>query len=599
MILVFGGTTEGRIVCSVLDTSGQEYYYSTKGEAQEVELVHGHRLMGAMTYEAMCAFIREQGIRLVIDAAHPFAAELHRTIGRATADMGVAALRYERRYPPLDPRIITCASYEEMIDRLLMQPAHRLLALTGVNTLRPMKRFWSQRESYFRILDRDDSREKAAEVGFPSSHIRYFVEGEDQQLFDEIQPDAVTTKESGESGFFDAKIAPALSAGVPVYMITRPPLPEHYHTVNGPVGLRKAVQDLAPGFFALKSGFTTGSTATAATVAALRALVLGEETAERAEIELPSGEVVALPILSVERTERGYLAGAIKYSGDDPDITHGAEIWAEVRHATHGEVRFLQGVGVGRVTLPGIGIEVGEPAINSTPRMMMTREVRRLIPEGGIDIIISIPKGEELAEKTFNPRLGIVGGISVIGTSGVVKPFSSEAFIASIAKQVDVAISLGAETIVINSGAKSEGYLRERFSGLPAQSFVQYGNFIGETLKELATHEEVRQIYMGIMLGKAVKLAEGNTDTHSKKVVMNRTFLHTLAERVGTSKAAHALIDELTLARELWTGLAPEDLNRMMSEITRACHEVCQPLVPGRALIVLLIDDEGTIRYQC
>lgn len=597
MILVFGGTTEGRAVCAVLDSSGQEYYYSTKGDAQEIELVHGLRVTGAMTYEAMCRFIQEHQIDLVIDAAHPFAAELHRTIGRATWDTQTPALRYERRYPPLDPRIISCSSYEDMVDKLLAQPAYRLLALTGVNTIVPMRRFWTQRECFFRILDRNDSREKVVEAGFPISHIRYFREGTDQELFDEIKPDAMTTKESGESGFFDEKIAPALAAGVPIYMITRPKLPVHYRTVNGPVGLRKAVQDLAPNFFPLKAGFTTGATATAATVAALRALLLDELNRESVEIELPSGEFVSLPILSVERTDTGFLAKAIKYSGDDPDVTHGAEIWAEVKRAEHGEVRFLQGQGVGTVTLPGIGIEVGEPAINSTPRRMMTAEVRRLLPTGGVDITISIPLGEELAKKTFNPRLGIVGGISVIGTSGVVKPFSSEAFIASIAKQIGVALSLGAKTIVINSGAKSESYLRERFTELPAQSFVQYGNFIGETLEELAKYH-VPHIYMGIMLGKAVKLAEGNMDTHSKKVVMNRDFLHAIANEVGASPSAHQLIDSLTLARELWSGLSDEDLDLMMLYIIEACHSFSQRLVPESLLTVLLIDDEGSIRYQ-
>lgn len=597
MILVFGGTTEGRIVASVLDQSGKEYYYSTKGDAQDIELVHGVRVTGAMTKEVMKEFIQTYDIRLVIDAAHPFAAVLHRTIGEATAELSTPAVRYERRYPELDPRIICCESYEEMVERLLAQPSHRLLALTGVNTIPWMKGFWSQREAFFRILDRDDSREKAAEAGFPSSHIRYFAEGEDQALFDEIQPDAVTTKESGESGFFDEKIAPALAAGVPVYMITRPRLPEHYQTVNGPVGLRKAVERIVPDFFPLKTGFTTGSTATAATVAALRYLLLDQKCKE-AEITLPSGEAVRLPIEEVTLHEGGAFARATKHSGDDPDVTNGTAICSEVRLTdAHDEVRFLQGVGVGTVTLPGIGIEVGEPAINATPRRMMTAEVRKLVPTGGVDITISIPEGEELAKKTFNPRLGILGGISVIGTSGVVKPFSSEAFIASIARQANVALSLGATTIVINSGAKSEGYLKGAFSELPAQAFVQYGNFIGETLEELAKHR-VPKVIMGIMLGKAVKLAEGNMDTHSKKVVMNRDFLHSVARVSGCSPATDELIERITLARELWSGLEAEDLDRFMQYITDACYEASKRLVPESDLSILLIDDDGSIRYS-
>ena len=137
MILIFGGTTEGRIVSSVLDESGKEYYYSTKGAFQEVDLVHGERVSGAMTHEVMRDFIREKDIHLVIDAAHPFAAVLHKTIGEVTAELGIPVLRYERKYSERTGKVIECASYEEMIEKLEAQPCHRLLALTGVNTIAP------------------------------------------------------------------------------------------------------------------------------------------------------------------------------------------------------------------------------------------------------------------------------------------------------------------------------------------------------------------------------------------------------------------------------------------------------------------------------
>lgn len=597
MILIFGGTTEGRVAVQVLDESGREYYYSTKGDAQQIELVHGKRLTGAMTEERMREFLTAQNIKLVVDAAHPFAAELHRTIGRATEALGIPVVRYERMYPPLDPRIIPCSSYDDMIDKLLAQPAHRLLALTGTNTIGPMKRFWSQRESFFRILDREDSREKAIKAGFPMDHIRYFAEGEDEDLFREVMPDAVTTKESGESGFFLEKIAPALEAGVPVYMVERPKLPEHYQPVNGPVGLRKAVERIVPEFFPLKTGFTTGTTATAAMTAALQ-FALGLNVGEDVEVRLPSGESIRFPIDAIEVLPGGrHVAHCHKVSGDDPDVTQGTRISAEIRlRPGENGVRFLRGEGVGIVTLPGIGIEIGEPAINATPRKMMTEVAQRLYPQGGVDVVISVPEGRELALKTFNPRLGIEGGISIIGTSGVVKPFSSDAFIASIARQVEVALALGTDTIVINSGAKSERYLKSVFPQLPSQAYVQYGNFIGETLHKLAEHS-VPNIHMGVMLGKAVKLAEGNMDTHSKKVVMNKSYLHEVASVCGCSVATHELIDRLTLARELWLELSFEDLDLMMPYIAKACHKVCQGLVPNSKLSLLLIDDEGSIRY--
>lgn len=600
MILVFGGTTEGRIVTRVLDESGREYYYSTKGDLQELDFVHGKRISGAMTEELIINFIQQNDIQLVIDAAHPFAAVLHETVGRATAHTDTPVIRYERIYPQKQEGIIECDSYADMIAKLEAQPCHRLLALTGVNTIKPLKPFWSKHESYFRILDREDSHEKSDAEGFPRERLLYWRLGEqqnDQEILERIQPDAVVTKDSGTSGYFDEKLAPALRAGIPIYVLKRPALPAHYQPVYGPVGLRKKIEALVPEFFPLKTGYTTGSTATAATTAALIALTTGQHVSE-VEIVLPSGERVMLPIDAVEPTPAGYRAMMRKRSGDDPDVTQGAEIWSEVvLRPDSTEIRFLQGEGVGTVTLPGIGIPVGEPAINATPRQMMTEAVRRLLPTGGVDITISLPAGRELAEKTFNPRLGIIGGISIIGTSGVVKPFSLDAFVASIVRQADVALALGADTIVINSGAKSERYLRAAYPKLLPQCFVQYGNFIGETLQKLSECQ-VPKVIMGIMLGKAVKLAEGNLDTHSKKVTMNKDFLHRLAEDEDCSPACHELIERITLARELWTELGEEDRDKLLKRILDDCYRTSRSLLPEGQLQVLLIDDEGAIRYQ-
>lgn len=599
MILVFGGTTEGRMTTRVLDESGKEYYYSTKGDLQEVDFVHGIRITGAMTEDKLIEFIHEKEIKLVIDAAHPFAAVLHETIGLATEKTGTPVVRYERTYPQKQEGIIECDSYADMIAKLEAQPCRRLLALTGVNTIKPLKPFWTKYESYFRILEREDSHEKSDAEGFPRERLLYWRLGEeqnDQEIIDRLKPDAVITKDSGTSGYFDEKLAPALKAGIPVYVLKRPALPSHYQNVYGPVGLRKKVEEHVPDFYALKTGYTTGSTATAATTAALTALLKGKHLSE-VEITLPSGEVVTLPIDAVEKTESGYKAMMRKRSGDDPDVTQGAEIWSEVSLSDDEGVHFLQGEGVGTVTLPGLGIEIGQPAINATPKRMMTEVAERLAPGKGVNITISLPQGRELAEKTFNPRLGIIGGISIIGTSGVVKPFSLEAFIASIVRQADVALALGADTIVINSGAKSEKYLRAAYPELPPQSFVQYGNFIGETLQKLAECQ-VPKIIMGIMLGKAVKLAEGNMDTHSKKVTMNKDFLHRIASEEGCTEQAHTTIDRITLARELWTDLSAQDLEAMMTRILKDCHTASQKLVPKSNLTVLLIDDEGNIRYK-
>ena len=325
MILVFGGTTEGRIVTQVLDESGKEYYYSTKGDLQQVDFVHGIRITGAMTEEALIDFIQQNDIELIIDAAHPFAAVLHNTIGLATAQTGTPVIRYERVYPKKQEGIIECTSYNDMIEKLEAQPCHRLLALTGVNTIKPLKPFWSKHESYFRILDRDDSHEKSDAEGFPREQLLYWKLGEEQndaEIYDRIQPDAVITKDSGTSGYFDEKLAPAIERGIPIYVLQRPALPSHYQPVYGPVGLRRKVEELAPDFFPLKTGYTTGTTATAATTAALIALTTGQHVSE-VEVTLPSGEVVTLPIDAVEQTEEGYKAMMRTRSGEDPDVTQG------------------------------------------------------------------------------------------------------------------------------------------------------------------------------------------------------------------------------------------------------------------------------------
>ena len=228
----------------------------------------------------------------------------------------------------------------------------------------------------------------------------------------------------------------------------------------------------------------------------------------------------------------------------------------------------------------------------------LERELRKAYGDRwpGVRVVISVPEGAELAKRTFNPRLGIVGGISILGTSGIVKPFSSEAFVNSIRKEMGVAIASGTPAVVINSGAKSERFLRAYFPGLPAQAFVQYGNFIGETI-QVAAEAGATDLRLGIMLGKAVKLAEGHLDTHSHKVVFNRDYLTRLATEAGCSPAAISLIGRMTLARELWEGLTADDSDRFFTRLLDDCLAVCAPLFPGR-LTILLIDDAGSVRYQ-
>ncbi len=226
---------------------------------------------------------------------------------------------------------------------------------------------------------------------------------------------------------------------------------------------------------------------------------------------------------------------------------------------------------------------------------MIIRNLRELY-SGALDVTISVPGGRELALKTFNPKLGIEGGISIIGTSGIVRPFSNEAFVEAIRREAEVAKAVGAGRLIINSGAKSEAYLKARFPQEPPQAFVHYGNFIGETLK-IAAQTGFRQVTMGIMMGKAVKLAEGHLDTHSKNVVMNKDFLGRLALEAGCTPSARASIDSVTLARELWDSLSRTDLALFCTALLERCHYVCQAVYPQSAghLQILLIAEDGSI----
>lgn len=594
MILVLGGTTEGRIAVKALDEAAKPYYYSTLGQWQEVACAHGQRIYGKMDSEEMAAFCRDKQIKLLIDAAHPFATALHQNIYLCSQQLQLPVIRLERTFPERTDDIIWCTDYANAIECMKMHGVRKLLALTGVKTISKLKAFWQEHECWFRVLDRDESREDAIKQGFPKERLVYYSSDNTAELINEIGPDAIITKESGESGGFDEKITAAHQAGIPVFAVQRPILPATFLTVTGEYTLRKEVERLLPDFFSLRIGFTTGSCATAASKAALITLLQGTAPEEVA-IHLPNGEVVTLPIASAHVSDGKATAAVIKDAGDDPDVTNGSTILATVKFSQKTGIHFLQGEGVGKITLPGIGISVGEPAINQTPREMMTRELSALTDKG-LDVTISVPGGRELAKRTFNPKLGIVDGISIIGTLGVVRPFSLEAFVESIRREVEVCKAIGSLHLVINSGAKSEKYIKALYPELPAQAFVHYGNFIGDTLK-IAQDLEMKQITMGIMLGKAVKLAEGHLNTHSKTVIMNKDFLCRLAMESGCSAQAETVIQQLTLARELWEQLSENDAERFFPSLMKCCMETCKPLVPNAKLIIVLIDEKGIIRY--
>lgn len=630
MILIFGGTTEGRISVQTLEEAGKPFYYSTKGDEQEVFLHNGIRLQGAMDVVQTITYCDRHDIKLIVDAAHPFATQLHHTLEQVSSETGIPVIRFERIFPERDEEHITwCRDYDDAIQRIEAENIATLLVLTGVQSIGKLKPLWqNNNKCYFRILDRDSSRRLAREQGFPAECLFYYRQGEDERiLLQQLRPEAILTKESGTSGGFDEKVAAARQLGIRIFALCRPDTSRRFICVNGEHGLRRMVEKLLPDFFPLHSGLTTGTCATAAAVAAAWDL-FNSNSAERPEefpVVLPNGETIYVPVQPQEDTPRpvlqddgesyrGISATVIKDAGDDPDITDGMKIVAHVaapscmtdalREETAREaprIIIRGGEGVGTVTLPGLGLEPGAPAINNTPREMIKQNVRLCLerlhlaePSLPLVVTISIPGGEEIARRTFNPRLGIEGGISIIGTSGIVKPFSSEAFIHSIRKSMEVAKATKSPRIVISSGAKSERHIKARYPDLPPQAFVHYGNFIGETLK-IADEKEVARVVLGVMIGKAVKLAEGNLDTHSKKVTMNKTFIQNIAHQAGCRSETLAAIGQMTLARELWDIIPKDVLKEFGRILVEHCHRYCAPLLPNGELTVLLINENGDI----
>ena len=579
MILVFGGTTEGRKAVEVLEESGNGYYYSTKTGEQDVTLHHGQRVDGAMDGEAMRAFCVEHSIRLIVDAAHPFASQLHQTIAGVAAQLAIPAIRYERIFPERDPDLTWLDDYSA-----IPHDIHTLLATTGVQSIRKLKPLESTgMKVIYRILPRESSIALAKQQGATDDQLCYF---EDGSTID-VEADAILLKESGLSGGFLEKVDAAKARGMRVFVLKRPETPAIFRFVNGPYGLRRMVEKLLPEFYPLKSGLTTGTCATAAAVAAAIRLFKNETPVE-VPVVLPNGETIQVAV--------GYgdeYAYCIKEAGDDPDVTNGLEIRASVEPSDTFEI--CGGEGVGRFTLPGFDYPPGSPAINKAPREMIHQNLKAILLPltshlSPLKVTISVPQGAEIAKRTFNPRLGIEGGISIIGVSGIVKPFSEEAFIDSIRKCMQVAKASGSERVVINSGGKSERFVKTRYPDLPQQAFVEYGNYIGETLK-MADELGFRYVTLGVMLGKAVKLAAGHLDTHSRKAVMDKDFIRQMLTEADLSLD----LNGITLARELWNLISSDKLQVFSDVVIRHCASHCRPLLPKGILEILLIDEEGHI----
>lgn len=288
----------------------------------------------------------------------------------------------------------------------------------------------------------------------------------------------------------------------------------------------------------LRTGFTTGTAAAAAAKGALLCII-EEKAPERVEIELLTGDPILIPIAHcvMEQPNRARCT-VIKDAGDDPDITHGAEIGARVIvHEKNGEttsVEITGGEGVGVVTKPGLEVSPGEPAINPGPRKMITRSVLSVLNEHGksapVRVEIYVPKGGELTKKTLNERLGIIGGISILGTTGIVRPMSHEAYTATIESALSVAEAMNNDRVVLTTGRRSERYSQSVWPDLPEESFIQIGDYF-EFSVNAASRRKINSITIAAFFGKAVKMAQGIPCTHAAKSKLTLTRLADWASR--------------------------------------------------------------------
>ena len=348
----------------------------------------------------------------------------------------------------------------------------------------------------------------------------------------------------------------------------------------------------------LRSGYTTGACATAATKGALLALI-HQRCFRKAEIHLPIGTSVTFALHTCSYTvDEGY-SSVIKDAGDDPDVTDKAEICARVTWSEQPGVHFVRGVGVGLVTQKGLPVPPGEPAINPVPRQMLTTTVQEVLASTqhalrGVCVEISVPNGAELAKKTLNPRLGIVGGISILGTTGIVVPYSTAAWEASVIQNIDVAVAQGCEHLIFTVGGRGEKFAQRLFA-LPEIAFVQIGDFFGKALRH-AAGAGARQVTLATMIGKLAKFAAGNESVHSQQSAQDFVFLGKLAQQAGAAEPLIGHVLRANTAQAVSELLAEGGIAAFPDELCQAAWHYATSLTQDAyALEVWLLGKAGEV----
>ena len=335
----------------------------------------------------------------------------------------------------------------------------------------------------------------------------------------------------------------------------------------------------------LRGGFTTGACAAAAAKAAAM-LLLGEETSGKVEIGLPDGKRMGIPLVYVRRTETGAEAAVRKDAGDDPDITQGATVIASVAWVDGPEILLAAGEGVGMVTKPGLSVPPGEPAINPVPQRMIRTAIRE-VTDRGVKATLSIPGGQEMAAKTFNPRLGIEGGLSILGTSGRVRPFSCPAMRVSLRCSLDVAAACGVVAPVFVPGRIGEKAARRHFR-LTTEQVIEVSNEWGFMLDCAAAHSFKGLLALGHP-GKLAKLAAGHWNTHSSKAESPIPWVSGLAERI----LGRALLHHRT-TEGLFASLPAEERKRLGDALAdQVRRKIARRLAGPFKIAAVLVDMQG------
>jgi cobalt-precorrin-5B (C1)-methyltransferase len=351
----------------------------------------------------------------------------------------------------------------------------------------------------------------------------------------------------------------------------------------------------------LRTGYTTGTCAAAATKAAMCTLIKREKLAS-IKVTLPKGGSALIRIAWInDNDENAVTAAVIKDAGDDPDVTDGAEICSTVSILERSmDIVIKGGNGVGIVTKPGLGLEIGKAAINKVPMSMIHQAVTEvkgsMQTNFGISVVISVSKGEEIAKKTDNPRLGILGGISILGTTGIVIPYSTSSFAASIRQSIDVSFAMKSFCVVLTTGGRSEDFARKLFhDDIPDHSYIQIGDFVGYSIRQCANKKIKKAIVAGF-IGKLTKMAMGVKQTHVKGSHVDMDFLGHMASRCGAEDEIVTRIKTANTARHVAELIDNYGIQGFYDSLCNEVHDQLSSYCDHKVAIdVLMFDFDGKV----